>query len=64
MIMNEFIKDMFKRTVYTGCECFLGIIGGMSMISQIDWKLVASSVAFACLVTIVRCVMMETRPEE
>lgn len=50
--MKEWLKDVTLRTVKTMAETALGIISSSALLSQIDWKLVASSTAVAGLCTI------------
>lgn len=60
---KEFWRDTFERTLYTVLETFLGIVSGMSLITQINWEIVASSCAMAGIVTIAKCVLVAVNKE-
>lgn len=58
---KEFWYDTLWRIIYTLGECLLGILGGHTLVSQIDWKFTASACFIAVLATFVKCIVVEAR---
>lgn len=60
-MIKDFKKDTLKRTIHTMCECFLGLVGGYTLFSpDMDWKVIASSVVFSGVITVIKCVSVAT----
>lgn len=52
--MKDWLKDVAIRTVKTMAQAALGVIGASAMLSEVDWLVVASTVALAGI----SCVLM------
>lgn len=52
--MKDWLKDVAIRTVKTMAQAALGVIGASAMLSEVDWLVVASTVALAGI----SCILM------
>ena len=49
---NKFIKAMLIRAIKTVCQCAISLIPASALITEVDWKLVASTSILAGIVSI------------
>lgn len=52
--MNKWLKDVGIRTIKTMAQTAVGVIGSSAVISQVDWKICASTV----ILSGITCVLM------
>lgn len=52
MFKNNFIKYALIRAIRTVCQTAIGLIPASAMISEVDWRLVASASVLAGIVSI------------
>lgn len=50
--MNTFIKAMLIRALRTVCQCAISLIPASALITEVDWRLVASASLLAGIVSI------------
>ncbi len=50
--MNTFIKAMLIRALKTVCQCAISLIPASALITEVDWRLVASASILAGIVSI------------
>lgn len=56
--MKKFLKAAGIRAIYTIAETALGIIGGSTILSEVNWKLVASASILAGIVSMLKSVIV------
>ena len=54
--MSDFIRAALIRAIYTIAETAIGIIGASTVLSEVDWKMVASASALAGIVSILKSI--------
>lgn len=52
--MKEWIKDVILRTIKTMAQAAFGIISSAALISDVDWRIVCSTVGIAGI----SCILM------
>lgn len=57
--MNEFIKETMMKAVYTMAETALGFMGTATLLSDINWGALASTVVLAGMVTVLKCIIID-----
>lgn len=64
--MSEFIKAALIRAVYTVAETAVGVIGASTVMSEVNWKMVASASALAGIVSLLKSIAigMPEAPKE
>lgn len=50
--MNNFIKHITWRAVRTMCQCAVSLIPASALISEVDWRLVASASVLSGIVSV------------
>lgn len=61
---KAFWKDTAERVLYTAIEGLLGAITGTSMITGLDWRIVAATTATAALATLLKCILVGLKKED
>ena len=61
---KEFWKDTLERILYTCIEVLLGAITGTTVITGLDWKVVAITTLTAGLVTLCKCLLVALDKEK
>lgn len=56
--MKKFLKAAGIRAIYTIAETALGIIGGSTIISEVNWKLVISASILSGIVSILKSIII------
>lgn len=56
--MKKFLKAAGIRAIYTIAETALGIIGGSTLISEVNWKLVISASILSGIVSILKSIII------
>ena len=56
--MKKFLKAAGIRAIYTIAETALGIIGGSTLISEVNWKLVVSASILSGIVSILKSIIV------
>ena len=56
--MKKFLKAAGIRAIYTIAETALGIIGGSTLISEVNWKLVISASILSGIVSILKSIIV------
>ena len=56
--MTAFIKAALIRAVYTVAETAIGVIGASKVMSEVDWKVVASASALAGILSILKSIVI------
>ena len=54
--MSNFLKAALIRAVYTIAETALGVIGASTVLSEVNWKMVASASALAGIVSLLKSI--------
>lgn len=54
--MSEFIKAALIRAVYTVAETAVGVIGASTVMSEVNWGMVASASALAGIVSLLKSI--------
>lgn len=57
--MNEFMRETMMKAIYTMAEAALGVIGGATLISEVNWGLLISAVIIAGMVTVLKCIAID-----
>lgn len=52
--MKEYLKDLALRCVKTAAQTAIGVIGTTALITEVNWEVVASTIALSVLM----CVLM------
>lgn len=56
--MKKFIKAAGIRAIYTIAETTLGIIGGSTLINEVNWKFVISASILSGIVSILKSIII------
>lgn len=56
--MKKFLKAAGIRAIYTIAETALGIIGGSTIISEVNWKLVISASILSGIVSVLKSIII------
>lgn len=54
--MSEFIKAALVRALYTVAETAVAVIGTSAVMSEVDWKMVASASLLAGIVSLLKSI--------
>lgn len=52
--MKEFFKDLALRCIKTAAQTAVGVIGTTALITEVNWAVVASTVALS----VIMCILM------
>ncbi len=55
--MNNFFKDMIERAIKTAAETAIATIGTTTLLNEINWKIVGSTVAVSTLLSILTSII-------
>ena len=62
--MKKFLEHTFFATIYTMAEAALGVIGGSTLITEVDWRYMLAAVSLAGVVTVLKCIIMDLKKYE
>lgn len=57
--MNEFTKETMLKAVYTMAEAALGVMGTATLLSDVNWGALVSTVVIAGMVTVLKCIIID-----
>lgn len=57
--MNEFTRETILKAIYTMAETALGFMGTATLLSEIHWGALVSTVLLAGMVTVLKCIIID-----
>lgn len=57
--MSEFTRETIMKAIYTMAEAALGVIGTSTLLSEVNWGALVSTVVIAGAVTVLKCIVID-----